>query len=190
ACLGLDRLLTSVGFDGAELQTERPVTGLQEDWLEQVPGARTWSPSDPQLHSLTVSLRFGSVELDRVTVRFGLRTVTTSDSRILINGEPVLLLGVNRHESHPLGGIYLPHQQLIEDLKIIRELGANFVRGAHYSQDQRFLDLCDEFGVLVWEETMSWQPSFEDLQDPIFMSQQLQMLDETIDASVNHPSVI
>ena len=77
---------------------------------------------------------------------------------------------------------------LRQDIELLKELGANFVRGSHYSQDQRFLDLCDENGLLVWEEAVAWQPSLEDLQDPIFMSQQLQALDETIDASVNHPS--
>lgn len=184
-------MTAKIRFDDHHLlATERNV-GKTTQWTEQVPEAKLWTPSEPQLHVLTLSLfSLEGVQVDAVSVRFGLRTVESTEGQIRINGEPLLLLGVNRHESHPFGGIFMTLDALRRDIELLKELGANFVRGSHYSQDQRFLDLCDENGLLVWEETVAWQPSLEDLQDPIFMSQQLQALDETIDASVNHPSVI
>ncbi|CAE7041730.1 unnamed protein product [Symbiodinium sp. CCMP2456] len=183
-------MTAKIRFDDHHLlATERKV-GKMTQWSEQVPEARLWTPSEPELHVLTLSLFSDGVQVDAVSVRFGLRTVESKEGQIRINGEPVLLLGVNRHENNPFGGIFMTFDALRRDIELLKELGANFVRGSHYSQDQRFLDLCDENGILVWEEAVAWQPSLEDLQDPIFMSQQLRALDETIDASVNHPSVI
>eukprot|EP00930_Biecheleria_cincta_P001436 TRINITY_DN102580_c0_g1_i1.p1 TRINITY_DN102580_c0_g1~~TRINITY_DN102580_c0_g1_i1.p1 ORF type:complete len:912 (-),score=162.07 TRINITY_DN102580_c0_g1_i1:72-2807(-) len=185
-------LVASFGFDSAPLHSKRVLrSGLLEFWIEEVPMARPWSVASPELHTLTLAIVGpGGFELDRTTVRFGLRLVEARQDKIFVNGEPVVLLGVNRHESSPTGGIYLSVQQLHQDVSLLKELGANFVRGAHYSQDQRFLDLCDENGILVWEETAAWQPRLDDLQDPVFVAQQLQALDETIDASINHASVI
>ena len=175
-------------FDDSSWSVERHVAGTIHQWLEQVPRPRLWKPSQPELHTLTLALFSEGAQVDAVQVRFGLRVVEARDSQILINGEPTLLLGVNRHESNPSGGIFMTSMQLQRDIDLLKELGANFVRGSHYSQDQRFLDLCDEHGILVWEETVAWQPTLEDFQDPNFLGQQIQALDETIDASMNHPS--
>ena len=179
--------MVKFGFDDWQSGPTRPV-GKVTTWTEQVPRARLWTLEEPHLHTLTLALFSEGIQVDSIQVRFGLRSVEARDSQILLNGKPVLLLGVNRHESNPLGGIFMTPEQLQTDIAMLKELGANFVRGAHYSQDQRFLDLCDENGILAWEETAAWQPALEDLQDPIFLSQQLQSLDETIDASMNHPS--
>merc|ERR1719399_2364348 len=103
----------------------------------------------------------------------------------MLNGERLVIRGVNRHENHAEGGIAMTADELHRDMSLLKELGANFVRGAHYSQDQRWLDLCDEHGILVWEETMAWQPSVEDLTDPIFVAQQLEALDTTLNASMS-----
>ncbi|CAK0812961.1 unnamed protein product [Prorocentrum cordatum] len=189
-------LTAAAAFDtagGAVDGPERAVggDGLEEVWSARVPDPRPWSPGSPALHTLTVSLRRQFVELDRVTVRFGLRTIEAREGRVWLNGEVVELRGVNRHEWHPWkGGIFLPEEQLQGDLALLRELGANFVRGSHYAQDQRWLDLCDEAGILVWEESLGWQPKAHHLQDPLFVGQQMDSLEEMINASVNHPSVI
>eukprot|EP00435_Cladocopium_sp_Y103_P011930 s556_g3.t1 len=179
-----------LSFDGAP-PSPRSLRGTAASaWRATVPGARPWSPARPALHLLTLSLLMDGRQVDSMTVRFGLRSIEARQGQLLLNGEPLMLLGLNRHESHPKGGVYLPMEQLHEDIQLLKQLGANFVRGAHYSQDQRFLDLCDEHGLLVWEETVAWQPSLEDLMDETFMALQAQALEETIDASINHPSVI
>ncbi|CAJ1370791.1 unnamed protein product [Effrenium voratum] len=190
SCRGLGERRIRLRLGAAEW-VERRVQ-VEDQWLEPVGGLALWSLGAPALHTATAWLYGSGAQepLDGIAVRFGLRRVEAKRGQVLINGEPVRLLGVNRHESHPLGGIYLSQQQLQEDVQLLKELGANFVRGAHYSQDQRFLDLCDEAGILFWEETAAWQPSLEDLQDPEFMAQQAQALEETIGASINHPSVI
>ena len=82
----------------------------------------------------------------------GIRTVRTEGRRILINGRPVLIKGFCRHEDHPQFGCALPYEAMDYDLNVMLHLGANSVRTSHYPNDEIFLDLCDEKGILVWEE--------------------------------------
>ncbi len=151
-----------------------------------VPAARPWSPQDPQLHR--VRLQVGG---DSIEDRFGLRVIQANDGQILVNGQAVKLLGVCRHDAHPQFGPALPLQQLVQDLELIRDLGCNFVRGVHYPQDQRFLELCDEKGILVFEETLGWgQRERRFFENDAFRDGQLLQMRRMIAHSYNHPSVV
>jgi len=79
---------------------------------------------------------------------------------------------------------------LVADGQLVRDLGCNFVRGAHYPQDVRWLDLCDEMGFMVWSEVLGWQHTAQHLTDPHFMQAQLTNLEEMVASAFNHPSVI
>jgi beta-glucuronidase len=149
---------------------------------------RLWSPARPALHTLTLSM--GS---DSIQVRFGLRSVAVHvDGRhITLNGAKLQLLGFNRHEMHPkYGSGGLPVELLQEDMAIIKRSGANYIRGSHYLQDQRWLDLCDESGVLVWEEVTGWGNGVADFINPRFMEAELRTLHAMVDHSFNHACVI
>ncbi len=150
-----------------------------------IPWAAPWSPADPRLSLLAVNL--GD---DDLRERFGLREVATANGRITVNGEPVRLLGVNRHEAHPQFGHTQPATLLVNDVQQLRDLGCNFVRGSHYPLDPLFLDLCDEAGILVWCESIGWQYPIEHLTDPAFIEAQLAHIDEMVAAAQNHPSII
>lgn len=127
-----------------------------------VPNPRVWTPTDPQLHTLAVQWltlegepaanQAGGSALDGMEVRFGLRTVSVQDRRVAINGKKVWLHGFNRHDMHPTYGTSLPLAQLEQDLSLVQKANANWLRGCHYLQDQRWLDLLDERGILFWEE--------------------------------------
>lgn len=147
--------------------------------------AKLWSPEHPELH--TVTCRLGD---DDLTDRFGIRQVAIDGAQILINGEEVTLLGFCRHEAHPEFGCGLPAAMQIEDLQLLEAMGANFVRGSHYPQDPRFLDLCDERGILVWNEATGWQHTVEHFADPAFIEAQRINIGEMIASGRNHPSVI
>lgn len=69
----------------------------------------------------------------------------------------------------------MSYEALVKDVQLLLEMGANFVRGAHYAQDQRFLDLCDLHGLLVWEEVLGWQNTVADFQNPVFVRQSLRL---------------
>jgi len=151
----------------------------------ELPGAKLWSPEQPTLHLLGVQL-----EDDDRFERVGLRTVSTDRYGLRINGEPVRLRGVNRHEAHPGFGHATPIQAKLADLQRIRDLGCNFVRGSHYPQDPILLDLCDELGLLVWNEAIGWQYGLADMSRPEFVDAQLQHVEEMVTESINHPCVV
>ena len=144
-----------------------------------------WSPDSPHFHTLTVDNG-----IDSLTVRFGIRQVWTEKGEIILNGKAVKLLGFCRHEAHPQYGPALPYQQLVADLQLLKDMGCNFVRGSHYPQDPRFLDLCDEMGFLVFEESMGWGQRAKHFVSPKFIAAQLKQTEEMISASYNNPSII
>jgi beta-glucuronidase len=127
---------------------------------------------------------------DDMRVRFGIRQVAAVGQQIHINGQPIRLLGCNRHEFHPNFGHTLPDATLVSDIQQLKDMGCNFVRGSHYPQDERFLDLCDEFGICVWSESIGWQHDEAHLTDERFVEAQLTHTEEMVAATVNHASVI
>ena len=172
----------------------------------KVPDFKLWSPAAPNLHTVALGgSRSRATATDAqervppVSTRFGIRMVEVRNRQILLNGEPVFLKGVNRHESHIEVGAATSDAQMLRDLQLIKGLGANFIRGAHYQQASRFLDLCDEMGILVWEESLGWGngksytmhlDKVDELADPEFVAAQVRQTREMVRASFNHPSVI
>ena len=163
------------------------VRGGVAETAAAVPDFRLWSPAAPALHTVDVVLADNG---DRVTERFGIREIRAGKKTLLLNGEPLYLKGFNRHESYPQCGAATPETVMLEDLQNLRGMGCNFVRGCHYPQNQRFLDLCDEFGILVWEESLGWGNTKEQLADPRFGDLQEAQTRLMVRNSVNHPAVI
>ena len=171
-----------VAFDGGA-EKEFAVNGASFECL--VPGFRLWSPEDPRLHRAVV--RIGDEEVSAV---FGIREIAAKGKKLLLNGRDLYLLGVNRHETAGMTGGASPEVLMLADLQNLKRLGGNFIRGSHYPQRNRFLDLCDKLGVLVWDETLGWNNTPEQMTDPKFVEQNVRQLQLTIRASFNHPSVI
>ncbi|MCQ2390566.1 MAG: hypothetical protein MJ240_04000 [Kiritimatiellae bacterium] len=149
-----------------------------------VPNFKLWSPESPNLHRVTLAGE------KPVSARFGIRTVEARDRKIWLNGRELYLKGANRHESHPSFGAATPEAVMIADIQNLKALGGNFIRGAHYQQTARFLDFCDENGVLVWEEALGWGDDKKQLSDATFCDQQVWQTREMVRASMNHPCVI
>jgi beta-glucuronidase len=173
--------------EGEQQHVQLPISDGTAIWSTTVPAAQLWSPENPHLHILHLQLADGS---DGITERIGLRTIEARDQQLWLNGEVVRLEGVNRHEAQVVTGPILSLAEKYHDILLLKDLGCNFVRGSHYQQDQEFLDLCDEHGLLVWEEGTGWQPRDRHFTNPRFVELQEQSLAAMIDASFNHPSVI
>jgi beta-glucuronidase len=177
-----------VMLDGEPVVTE--VLDLTEtsgslSYTLEVPDAALWSPEAPNLHMVHVQL--GD---DDMRERVGIRQITVGDQEIRINGKATRLLGVCRHQAHPQFGCALPEAIMVADVQQLRDLGCNFVRGSHYPQDERFLDLCDEAGICVWNEAIGWQHPAEHLTDPHFLDAQQAHIEEMVAMAANHASVI
>ena len=160
----------------------------------KVPNFKLWSPETPNLHSVAIKLSTNHYAL---TTKFGIRTIEARNRRLWLNGKPLYLKGANRHESHPTFGAATPETLMVTDIQNLKSLGGNFFRGCHYQQSQRFLDCCDEMGVLVWEESLGWGNGphrdgrkGNELSDPGFIEAQIHETREMVRASFNHPSVI
>jgi len=150
-----------------------------------------WSPDTPVLYRLTVTTSAPGQSADVLSFHVGFRQIETRGSQLLLNGKPIILRGINRHEFLAGAGMSLTPAENRKDMEDIKALGANFTRLAHYPQTQDVYDLCDELGLLVWSEIPVWQSSVETLADPQVWTSYVQpQLNATIRQHRNHPSVI
>jgi beta-galactosidase len=118
-----------------------------------VPDVRPWSTEDPHRYRLVVTLRDEAGEVREATAQWvGFRSVEIVDRDLLLNGERVLIRGVNRHDHHPDRAKTLTGEDLERDVVLMKRFGFNAVRTAHYPNDPAFLDLCDEHGLWVVAE--------------------------------------
>jgi beta-galactosidase len=120
----------------------------------------TWHPDHPYLYTAYTQVRDGSAYVDEHKTRLGIRTIqfNRTDGKFYINGQPLKLRGLDRHESYPYIGRAAPNRLQVKDADILKkELGVNIVRTSHYPQDPEFLDRADEIGLLVLEEIPGWQ---------------------------------
>ena len=144
-----------------------------------------WSPQKPSLYRCEVSLK-GLLQI--VTERFGLRTFEfIKNGPFKLNGERLLIRGTQRHEDHAGVAAAMTSEMMRKEMRLIKDLGANFIRLGHFQQSRVILDLCDELGLLVWEE-IPWCRG--GLGGERYREQARRMLRNLIDQHRNHPSVI
>ncbi len=163
----------------------------------QVSAVKPWSAETPYLYRLQVSAldALGNV-VESAPFEVGFRTVEIKDAQLLINGQPVLIKGADRHEMHPTKGYIVSEKDMIRDIRIMKELNINAVRTCHYPDDPRWLALCDRFGLYVVDEGnieshgMGYRDGETLAQDPQFRAAHLVRDQRMVQRDFNHPSVI
>jgi len=164
-----------------------PWSGTREIDAFEIPSPELWSPNSPALYQCAVSIRSAGGE-QRVEERFGVRSIEwLPNGPFKLNGERLLLRGTHYHEDHAGVGAAVPDDVVRQTFEQMRDMGANFVRLGHYQQAPLVLELCDELGLLVWEE-IPWCRG--GLGGERFRQQCRDMLRNLIDQHYNHPSVI
>ena len=113
---------------------------------------KPWSAETPNLYNLIITLKKGKDVLEVVKQRVGFRHIEIKNAQLLVNGQPILIKGADRHELDPDGGYIVSMYRMIQDIKIMKQLNINAVRTCHYPDDPRWYDLCDEYGLYVTAE--------------------------------------
>lgn len=146
-----------------------------------------WSPDQPQLYTCEFTLQTAEGE-QTVTEQVGFRHFEFVDyGPFKLNGKRLLLKGTHRHEDHAGVGAAMTEEQMVTEMKLMKEMGVNFIRLGHYQQSNIILRLCDELGILVWEE-IPWCRG--GLGGETYKIQARRMLTNMITQHHNHPSVI
>jgi beta-glucuronidase len=158
----------------------------------RVPNARLWSPADPHLYGLTVSLLGEDTVADTYELHIGIRTIEVTGEGLLLNGAPVELRGFGKHEDSPAFGRGMNLPQMVQDASLMQWLGANSFRTAHYPYAEEWLDLADRLGFLVIDEIPAVGLSFNDGEENIAarLEQCRRQVSELVARDKNHPSVI
>ncbi|HEV2382958.1 MAG TPA: glycoside hydrolase family 2 TIM barrel-domain containing protein [Terriglobia bacterium] len=146
-----------------------------------------WSPDTPNLYTLSVALRTRQGE-DQWSCRTGFREIRTRGSEFLLNREPLVLKGVCRHDMWKEQGFTLTATQMMEDMRMIKELGCNFVRLVHYPHHRHIVELADELGLLVSEEPGYWNMDFTTMPRGM-IELGYTVMERTIRRDWNSPSV-
>jgi len=153
-----------------------------------VPQAMLWEVDAPVLYRAKVQLGTDDHICDETTVVFGIRKAQFTPEGFFLNGHPMKLRGLNRHQSYPYVGYAMPASQQRADAELLRfQLGVDIVRTSHYPQSPAFLDRCDEIGLLVFTEIPGWQHLDEGKEWRALVLQQER---EMIERDRNHPSIV
>lgn len=158
---------------------------------------RRWSAEDPYLYDLVINLKDDrGVTAESISSRVGFRTSEVRDGQFLLNGKPILLKGVNRHEHHPETGHVISEDSMLEDIRLMKENNINAVRTSHYPNDPGWYQLCDEYGIYVIDEAnieshgMGYHPDRTLGNDPRFMKAHIERVVRMVERDKNHPSII
>ncbi|MDB5083191.1 MAG: beta-D-galactosidase subunit alpha, partial [Bacilli bacterium] len=161
-------------------------------------GPEKWSAENPYLYHLLLSLQNEKGEvLQVIPCRVGFRQVELKDGNLLVNGVPIMLKGVNRHDHHPDLGKAVPLEWMIEDVRLMKRHNINAVRTSHYPNDPRFYDLCDQYGLYVMDESdlechgFKQAGNYTQLSDnPEWEAAYVDRIERMVQRDKNHPSVI
>ena len=177
-----------------EVDGLKPVKGVV-DYEVTVPDPTLWSAERPFLYTLGVQADTRKGVAENTEVTFGFRTVEIVGNQLMVNGQPILIKGADRHELSPTGGYNVTEAEMIRDIRIMKELNINAVRTCHYPDDPRWLALCDEYGLYVVDEGnieshgMGYGPATLG-RNPIFAAAHLARDSRMVQRDFNHPSVI
>ena len=156
---------------------------MNQDFVLENP--QLWTAETPDLYTLTIKIGNEVAE----SMKFGVREVTVRKEKLLLNGKPIKLRGVNHHDSDPYHGKVISRESLIKDMEMMKEANMNFIRCSHYPKTPEFYELCDSMGFYVMDE-IPFGFGEEHLKDPDYLEVLINRAHATIIRDWNHPSVI
>ncbi|WP_139957429.1 glycoside hydrolase family 2 protein [Flavicella sediminum] len=178
----------TVGKHTEKLKVEAGDTVPVEIVLPKITNPTLWSPEHPNLYTVELELYENKKLVDKLLIKHGFKWFEfTANNGFFLNGKPYTLKGINRHQDYFKEGNAVSLDRHLTDIKLIKELGVNWLRLAHYQQDDYVLDLCDSLGILVWEEIPYVNNSYD---TPKFEANLRSMMKDLINQHFNHSSII
>ena len=161
----------------------------------KVPKVNAWTAETPYLYKAYITLRNKQGAAEVIPQKVGFRNVEIKNAQLLVNGQPVLVKGADRHEMDPDGGYVVSLERMIQDIKIMKQLNINAVRTSHYPCDPRWYDLCDEYGIYITAEANleSHGMGYEEkslAKFPEYIVPHIERNEGNVKPLINHPSVI
>ena len=168
-------------------------TGAQG--IIKVPKVKAWTGETPYLYKAYITLKNKQGVAEVIPQKVGFRNVEIKNAQLLVNGQPVLVKGADRHEMDPDGGYVVSLERMIQDIKIMKQLNINAVRTSHYPCDPRWYDLCDEYGIYITAEANleSHGMGYEEkslAKFPEYIVPHIERNEGNVKPLINHPSVI
>ena len=160
-----------------------------------VQDVKKWSAETPDLYTLVATVKHNDRELESIPVKVGFRKVEIKNAQLLVNGQPVLIKGANRHEMDPDKGYIVSRERMIEDLTLMKRFNINAVRTCHYPDDPVWYDLCDQYGIYLCAEANQESHGFgyddtSEAKKPQFAKQIMERNQHNVMTYFNHPSII
>ena len=185
-----DVAITLCDKDGKQIAQ---ATGAQG--VIKVPKVNTWTAETPYLYKAYITLKNKQGAAEVIPQKVGFRNVEIKNAQLLVNGQPVLVKGADRHEMDPDGGYVVSLERMIQDIKIMKQLNINAVRTSHYPCDPRWYDLCDEYGIYITAEANleSHGMGYEEkslAKFPEYIVPHIERNEGNVKPLINHPSVI
>ena len=185
-----DVAITLCDKDGKQIAQ---ATGAQG--IIKVPKVNAWTAETPYLYKAYITLKNKQGTAEVIPQKVGFRNVEIKNAQLLVNGQPVLVKGADRHEMDPDGGYVVSLERMIQDIKIMKQLNINAVRTSHYPCDPRWYDLCDEYGIYITAEANleSHGMGYEEkslAKFPEYIVPHIERNEGNVKPLINHPSVI
>ena len=185
-----DVSITLCDKDGKQIAE---ATGAQG--VIRVPKVKAWTGETPYLYKAYITLKNKQGTTEVIPQRVGFRNVEIKNAQLLVNGQPVLVKGADRHEMDPDGGYVVSIERMIQDIKIMKQLNINAVRTSHYPFDPRWYDLCDEYGIYITAEANleSHGMGYDEkslAKFPEYIVPHIERNEGNVKPLINHPSVI
>ncbi len=160
-----------------------------------VENPQKWSAESPYLYTLTATVKEGGKVSEVIPLKAGFRKIEMKNAQILVNGQPVLFKGANRHEMDPDNGYVVSRERMIEDIKVMKELNINAVRTCHYPDDNYFYELCDKYGIYMVAEANieSHGMGYGErtlAKNQLYALAHLERNQRNVQRGYNHPSII
>lgn len=170
----------------------KPGEEITIDLNFRVNNPQKWTAETPKLYTSVVNINEGTTAIETMSARTGFRQVEIKGRIFMVNGVPVKLKGVNRHENEPDGGYVVTEEQMIRDILLIKQANCNHVRTSHYSNDPRWYELCDEYGLyLVAEANLECHGAMNDFnEEPRIKAALIERNTTNVENFKNHASVL